>query len=634
MFQWLVVLYFLFAYFTTPSFADAINPGETDRNLLKRRAIEYNLHKNPYWFNLLYYRPNSFTGEVRSEANAPDFFLSTDGKLNPLGELLATIDAAFLPTDLDNRHPLCVFPARTTWLVNQLQIPETEIPHPDCSRLKQWRREFKPTQVSLIMPAAYLNNPSSLFGHAFLKFDVSNDGQSNGLMAFTMNFAADTASRTGIIDYIHRGLWGGFPSDNSIMRFYRMVKQYSDIENRDIWEFKLNLTPEEMELLILHIWELKDRNIFNYYFLDENCAYRIIALLDIARPDLHLRNRFHLYTIPADAIRALRENGAIEETVYKASAVKAFLYYTEQLDDNEKRWIKNIVVKKVSLEKEQLSALSYDRIPLVLSIASEYLGLLINSDVLNRKASAKLERSLFLERLHQDVPTKFNEISPPDTSPDMGHKGRRVFFGVGRNDFGDFVSLGYRELYHSFMDPLPGFNKGMEIELLSTELRRYENGDIKLQKIDLLNIASYSPINTFFYPMSWRVRLGREEREFDDRHPVNYFEGNWGITVPVGSVSASALIGLSLENSGVFSHDFGLGAGADLDLLYQGAIWSFRLGVQSKKYIDSDLGSIAKVFAEMSLPVSRNLTISSMMMTSCNHWKCYYENNIAIRYFF
>lgn len=633
MFRWLMVVCFIFANSTTPSFA-VIKLSEIDQDVLKRQAIEYNLHKNPHWLNLLYYKPNSFTGEIRSEADAQDFFLSADGKRNSLAELSATIEAIFLPTELGNKHPLCVFPARTTWLINQLQIPEIGIPRPDCSRLTQWRRDFKPTQVSVIMPAAYLNNPSSMFGHAFLKFDAPDDGQSNGLMAFTINFAANTASRTGIFDYIHRGLWGGFPSDNSIMRFYRMFKQYSDIENRDIWEFKLNLTPEEMDRLILHVWELKDRNVFNYYFLDENCAYRIIALLDAVRPDLRLRNRFHLYTIPADAIRALREGGAIEETVYKASALKVFLHYAEQLDNNEKQWIKNVVVKKVSLEREQLSALSPDRTPLVLSIASEYLGLLINSDMLDRKASAKLERTLFLERLHHGVPTKFEEMTPPETSPDLGHKRRRVSFGAGHNEYGDFVSLGYRELYHSFMDPLPGFNKGMEIELLNSELRRYDNGDIKLQKIDLLNIASYSPINTFFHPLSWRLRLGRAEREFEDRCPVNYLDGNWGITVPMGPVSVSGLVGLSLENSHVFYRDFGLGAEANLDLLYQGAICSFRLGLQSKKYVDSDLGSIAKVFAELSLAVTRNLTIISTMMTSHNHWKSFYENSIAIRYFF
>jgi hypothetical protein len=278
--------------------------NEVDKENLKRQAFEINLQYDTHWLALLYYKRNTLTTGYSSEADAPDFFLSSKGAHDPLAELLATIDAMFLPIESGNEHPQCVFPARAAWLIKELNLDKAEMPHPDCSLLKQWRTVFAPTQATIVFPASYMNNPSSLFGHTFVRFESPGSKRADGLMAFTINFAADTSSQRGTFDHLYRGLFGGFPCDNSVLRFHRMLKQYSDIENRDIWEFELNLSQEEMDRLILHIWELKDRHIFKYYFLKENCAYRLITMIEVARPELHISAQLKLYTIPANTVRA------------------------------------------------------------------------------------------------------------------------------------------------------------------------------------------------------------------------------------------------------------------------------------------------------------------------------------------
>jgi hypothetical protein len=40
-------------------------------------------------------------------------------------------------------------------------------------------------------------------------------------------------------------LTGQYPGEYSIMPYYRKVKEYGDFESRDLWEYELNLTPEE-----------------------------------------------------------------------------------------------------------------------------------------------------------------------------------------------------------------------------------------------------------------------------------------------------------------------------------------------------------------------------------------------------
>ena len=52
-----------------------------------------------------------------------------------------------------------------------------------------------------------------------------------------------------------------------MLPYYEKIKEYSNLENRDIWEYSLEFTPDEVERMLLHLWELKDIYT-DYYFFD------------------------------------------------------------------------------------------------------------------------------------------------------------------------------------------------------------------------------------------------------------------------------------------------------------------------------------------------------------------------------
>ncbi|MGD9212086.1 MAG: DUF4105 domain-containing protein, partial [Desulfobacteraceae bacterium] len=260
-------------------------------NNLTAKAIKNKLYENPSWIALLSYRKKFFTTGYHSQADTPDFFLSPQGISDPKAELISTITGFFDSKFMSDQHPQCRFPARFQWLKQKLKIDSEKLPAPDCTCLNDWKKKIKSDKATIVFPASYLNNPSSMFGHLFLRLDASSGVESNPLMAYTVNFAADTSSQQGTLDYAYKGLLGGFPNTTKIQRFHQRFKTYSDIENRDIWEYQLNLTQSELDQLILHIWELQ-KNPFDYYFFDENCAYRQLSLLAVARPDLGLSKQF------------------------------------------------------------------------------------------------------------------------------------------------------------------------------------------------------------------------------------------------------------------------------------------------------------------------------------------------------
>ena len=89
-------------------------------------------------------------------------------------------------------------------------------------------------------------------------------------------------------------------------------------KNRDIWEYPLNLTPTETKRIIRHLWELQNIE-FDYYFFDENCSYRLLELLEVARPDIELTDEYILTAIPVDTVRSIKRAGLIQDVDYRPS---------------------------------------------------------------------------------------------------------------------------------------------------------------------------------------------------------------------------------------------------------------------------------------------------------------------------
>ena len=153
-----------------------------------------------------------------------------------------------------------------------------------------------------------MNNPSSMFGHTFLRFDRAEQDERTRLLSYSVNYGAAVDADNGL-QFALYGLTGGYPGTYSVMPYHQLVRKYSDYENRDIWEYQLNLTATEVRRLLEHLWELQS-NYADYYFFDENCSYQLLFLLDVARPGLALTDRFEVYAIPVDTVRAVVDQPA------------------------------------------------------------------------------------------------------------------------------------------------------------------------------------------------------------------------------------------------------------------------------------------------------------------------------------
>jgi hypothetical protein len=475
---------------------------------LLRRAQASSVHDQRYWRLLLHYRSNWFGG-YESEIDEPGFFLAPDGKTNAKSELDATLKAFFSSQLVGrSRQPArCAFMARYEWLKSALAIDESRLPPEPCERFRSWYKELNPASLSLIFPAAFLNNPASSFGHLLLRVDQKGQTEATRILAYTINYAAEMPPDTGV-EYVYLGVFGGYTGYFSTMPYYLKAKEYGDFENRDIWEYRLNFTRDQLHRVLVHAWEMGNAS-FDYFFFKENCAYHILALLDLADPELYLADRFRLYTFPSDGVRAIAETpNLVEDAVFRPSRRTRIRRGREALSADERNWLEKIVDQPNVAQSEAFARLSPARQAAVLDVASDYF--LYKAATESDPAPFETQNKTVLlarSRLKGFAPaTVYQPFSGP---PDQGHNIIRAGVGIGWREGEFFTEANFRLAFHDLLDPEYGYTPDAQIEALSIALRHYHRrNDTRIDRFTLLNITSLSPIDSLFLKPSWKLDTG------------------------------------------------------------------------------------------------------------------------------
>ena len=505
------ILFALIVFFSIPTHGLADPGSHAYQQELVERARQARLADEREWHLLLHYQPN-LLGGVASEEDDPGFFLSPQGKDDPQAELDATIVQLFSadPVGRSKQPAQCAFIARYHWLKERLQFDPGRLVPQVCGRFDRWRAEMNPQGVSLIFPAAFLNNPASMFGHTFLRIDQKGQTEQTRLLAYTIDYAADVPPGAGI-EYAYLGIFGGYKGYFSTPPYYLKVQSYRDIENRDMWEYPLNLTADQIDRLLMHAWEMGNA-YFDYFFFKENCSYHILSLLEYASPALHLRDRFYLWTIPADTVRAIVDSPGLAGTpVYRPSRSTIIKRKRLLLTDAEKALSNRIMNNPDMIVDVAFAALPVKRQAFVLDVASDYLRYKGENDDPEVTVYKERNRVVLTERSKLSIPSEDVEIRPYTRQPDVGHRTSRLTVGGGWRNHDTFEEASFRAVYHNLLDPEPGYTPDAQLEAFAVTVRRYNQADrVRVERATLVNIVSLSPIDNLFRAPSWRVNVGMD----------------------------------------------------------------------------------------------------------------------------
>ncbi len=473
------------------------------------RARDAGLSEKRHWQVLLHYKRN-LTGGWTSEQDDPGFFLAPTGKTDPEAELEATL-AQFFSTELVGRSKQpaqCAFVARYHWLKASLAFDDRRLPPLPCDRFDRWLAELDAAGVTLIFPTAFMNNPASMFGHTLLRLDRKGQTESTRILAYTINYAADVPPNIGI-EYMFLGVFGGYQGYFSTIPYYLKVQEYRDIEHRDIWEYRLNLTEEQTRSMLMHAWELGNA-YFDYFFFKENCSYHLLALLEAANPTWHLTDQFVFWTMPGDTVRLLfQQPGLVGDIAFRPSRATVIKRKREQLSPDDARWLSRLTTDETIMHSREFQALPSERQALLLDIASDYLRYRIENDQAHAEEYRARNRAVLTARSALRMPSPQLTIEPETEQPESGHRTSRASLGVGWRNDEWYQEVAIRAAYHDLLDPQQGFTPGAQIELLGATLRYYDTrNQVRLERFTLADIVSLSPVDRLFQSPSWKVAAG------------------------------------------------------------------------------------------------------------------------------
>ncbi|MCK7546337.1 DUF4105 domain-containing protein [Marinobacter bryozoorum] len=588
------------------------------------------------WLTLGHYHPDTLGSGYTSQADDDSFFLSPDGKADPEAELRATIEAITRPaTANDNDHARCEFPARDAWIRSHLSLPEPEV---KCSAFNEWKAELNTEAVTLVFAASYLNSPSSMFGHTFLRLDPPRqDGDTNLLLANTISYAADAAEHDNEILFAYRGIVGGYPGITSVQPYYEMIKVYSDIENRDLWEYRLNLAPEEVEQMLAHTWEIQDRN-FDYYFFDENCAYRLLALIDVARPGTQLLDEVSTHAIPSDTIRWVVDRNLVDEIHYRPSAATRVNHFLDELSADERQLAAAIANGYVAVDDKEVQSLAPPAQARVLDATYDYVRHQAQAEEWPRDFAAPLSHELLMARSRLQGQAPLTPPERPDVRDDQGHDTMRLGVGTGNTGERHYSELSVRAAYHDLLDPPAGYRPGAQLQFLRIDARLYhKNQELQLENLVGVEIRSLTPRDDFFKPLSWQVGFGgrRTALEGGERAFTPYLDGGAGGTWRITDrIQGLAMLTGDLEISKHLSRGYDIAPGADLALLRQADRLSLITGLRTRSWIVSDHHREHELYLHGAWHIARDYSIDARI--SRNHHYDRYQTlwNLGFHAFF
>lgn len=562
---------------------------------LQARAVGLGLARTHYWHVLLHYEPNLIGSGFTSAAVSPWFFNAPDGRTDPEAELRATLAAFFSEHKIKVRgeYPQCVFIARYRWLKQKLHFDPERLPKRPCTAYHDWLKALDPGAVAVVFPTAYVNSPASMFGHTLLRIDARNQTRGTRLLAYAVNFAANTKERNGLV-FAWKGITGGYAGNFGMYPYYEKVKQYTRIENRDIWSYQLNLSAVEIDRLLAHLWELRGVD-FRYYFFSGNCSYQLLALLDAARPGFHLTDAFPAWTIPADTLRVIaRQPGLVTRVDYRPSRRTVLKSESTQIT----RAQRDLALKLADgrLDPGRLAALEPDPAARAqtLDVAHDLVAYRFVSGKIKREPAVARARKLLIARSRIDVVQRVFEPPPrPETPPDKGHATARLAVGPVLEDGDASLGLRIRPAYHDLLDGQRGYPPGAAINFLDLGLRySFDRGMARIEYLKALEIVSIAPRTAFSKPISWRAEVGLRRSPdtplfADDQGRLGpYAEGGPGVAYgdPRKLVGYAFALGSSDVNSGL-EDGFRVGVGLRLGVLAHPITnWSVRAELGARRF--------------------------------------------------
>lgn len=535
-----------------------------------QKADELKLYEDKGWLSLLLYEKKIFG--YKSTVETPAFFLAKDGRTNPKSELQENIKA-FL-----NGKSINFFPARFKWLKDKLNLSDDIFPT-DCEKEYATAKEaIKPTAAYIIFPAGYMKNPASMFGHAFLLFENENKPL---LMGESVSYGARATNNPGFI-YALKGLFGLYYGEYAVEMYSKQILKYRDIDMRDIWEYKLKMSEEQLDMLFRHTMEIS-LIATKYYYVGKNCTYYMMKLLESAYPNENLGKELGNVAEPLKSIKILYKKGLTEEPIYRSSLNTIINEERKLLGKKNSSIVKKYCKGSETIETLKNTFNSEDELSLALKLASDYLKYLLASSLITQNEYKSRIMPVFTSL--SKIKNKQQKVLESTEYPHKSHDSKKITITGGFDDNEAFSQIYFRFVNHDLIDEDFGLNKNTQLSFLTGSFsiypkQKFENGKVKLDNLYFTHITSLPVSDSFFLNKAIDVIVGLERNQKSNNENDLAFRLKLFSGVSLKLTSSNQmyfLAGLDSYTNPNYDYYVDLLPGAEIGLLTTVGIWKQHL---------------------------------------------------------
>ncbi|QTQ12753.1 DUF4105 domain-containing protein [Treponema parvum] len=507
----LTILLLLIRFF--PAFSEPVNSGgyEKSAEFAVKKAQEMRLSEDPYWHTLLHYKPAG-EGRYKSLIDDPKFFCAKNGKTDPAAELSATLKAFFaLPVE-GERHAAARFPGRYAWLCRKLGLQTQDFPYDGDAEYSSLIKLLRPGSIYLVFPSGYMKNPASVFGHTLILVETEGRPQ---LLANSISYGAITTLNTGFV-YALLGLVGGFHGYYGFSPYYEKIKEYANMDMRDMWEYRFNFTEEEKDRLLRHLLDMT--GIYsNYYFISENCSYNLLFLIEAARPETKITQVVSGVVEPVATIKAMYSAGLYDDFVYRPSLFKRIETLKTALSAEQNRYVKSLCTGKKTVKDFPFETSDKETQAVIWEISAEYLQYLLN----NGKISPEEYRPRYVEVLSERRKLgaiKYDAKTEIPKAPHTAHGSKKIALGCGKDAGGNYLGFNCRLTAHEQLENSAGYSDNSQLLFFNVDGRlRPMTNEFYLKHALLADIISLPVSDIYFFNSAVRVSFGLKSSAYKDK---------------------------------------------------------------------------------------------------------------------
>lgn len=478
-----------------------------------QQALDKHLDQHRTWHALLH------LDQATPRIQDPNFLLSQQHGFSPQQELLLTLQALLDPATATQTY--CRFPARATWLSQQLNIP---LNTPDCPDLNEFLAKAPADQIDLVYASENLYSASSMMGHVLLKLSGMND--QNRSVAHAVSFYTEVKGFNLpkiLYDSVIVGKKGYF----ALSPYAEKHRYYAEGEQRNIWTYTLRLDPEQRRLIQLHLWELRQTQL-KYFFHTYNCATFTNLILAIANhPTLSASTG---WVSPLDTVKLVHDGDLIAATTITPSNRAMVRILTEQQSFGWKSNFKQ-QLQQQSVPEQTAGQSTLDYVKVLLS-AQYYAQYLTDQQKITTEQTQQIviANEQKIARLIPDYLIDFSEYKTPDQQP----KDAQFYVGLSSEDQQYAIRLGGFAASHRLEDDNRQHMSESQLRIadLAVLVEAEPEPRLRVDQFSLYNMSSYLPYDPLTGGLSVAFSMGYDplyDEHLDRRH-VAQVKGGLGLS--------------------------------------------------------------------------------------------------------